>query len=202
MRIDFSINGLIAPKIDFRLNNCKLLIRITHLVIRIELTILILMPRFSNVLRNSIINFCMFLYLATCFLRGTVSLLCRLQAVSKIHVPIYPYLYIISEGDEIVWPCTLFKMLNYFKESASSYLIMIIYKELLIKLFWSVSYSYRKSSKLLKSRLYATRGPVGAHIYANNIDYNKYTPMCNNYNWPKLKLTLKSRQFSWQKTTT
>ena len=30
------------------------------------------------------------------FLRVTVSLLCRLQAASKIHVPIYPYL--ISEG--------------------------------------------------------------------------------------------------------
>ena len=37
----------------------------------------------------------MFLYLATCFLRVTVSLLCRSQAVSKIHVPIYRYL--ISE---------------------------------------------------------------------------------------------------------
>ena len=39
----------------------------------------------------------------TCFLRVTVSLLCRLHAVSKIHVPIYPCL-IISEGDEIVRP--------------------------------------------------------------------------------------------------
>ena len=48
----------------------------------------------------------MFLYLAmrgyqtkilvTCFLRDAVSLLCRLQAVSKIHVPIYSDL--ISEG--------------------------------------------------------------------------------------------------------
>ena len=37
----------------------------------------------------------MFLYLITCFLRVAVSLLYRLQAVSKIHVPIYPYL--ISE---------------------------------------------------------------------------------------------------------
>ena len=33
----------------------------------------------------------------------TVSLLCLLQAVSKIHVPIYPYL--ISKGDEIVRLC-------------------------------------------------------------------------------------------------
>ena len=31
-----------------------------------------------------------------CFLRIMVPLLCRLQAVSKIHVEIYPYL--ISEG--------------------------------------------------------------------------------------------------------
>ena len=39
----------------------------------------------------------MFECLETCFLRVTVSLVCRLQAVSKIHVPIYPCL-IISEG--------------------------------------------------------------------------------------------------------
>ena len=36
------------------------------------------------------------LYLVTRFLRVTVSLLCRLKAVSKIHVPMYPYL--INEG--------------------------------------------------------------------------------------------------------
>ena len=71
---------------------CKLI----DLVIRIELTRTILMPRFSNFLRNFIIHFRMILYLETCFLRVTVSLLCRLQAVSKTHVDIYPYL--ISEG--------------------------------------------------------------------------------------------------------
>ena len=43
----------------------------------------------------------MFLYLETCFLRVTVSLICRLHAVSKIHVPIL----IIMKGDEIVRPC-------------------------------------------------------------------------------------------------
>ena len=32
-----------------------------------------------------------------------VSLVCRLQAVSKIRVPIYPYLLV--KGDEIVRPC-------------------------------------------------------------------------------------------------
>ena len=40
----------------------------------------------------STIHFRMVLYLVTCFLRATVSLLCRLQAVSKIHVPIYSYI--------------------------------------------------------------------------------------------------------------
>ena len=62
------------------------------------------MTRFSNFLKNYIINFRMFLYLETCFLRVTVSSLCRLQTVSKIHVTIYPYL-IIVKGDEIVRPC-------------------------------------------------------------------------------------------------
>ena len=61
------------------------------------------MPRFSNFLKNSSIHFRMFLYLVTCFLSVTVSVLCRLQSVSKIHVPIYPYL--ISKCDEIVLPC-------------------------------------------------------------------------------------------------
>ena len=56
----------------------------------------ILMPWFSNFLRNSTNHFRMFLYLVTCFLSITVSLLYRLQAVSKIHVQIYPN--IISEG--------------------------------------------------------------------------------------------------------
>ena len=61
------------------------------------------MLRFSTFLRNSTIHFRLFLYLETCFMRVAVSLLCRLQAVSQIHVPIYPYL--ISEGNEIVRPC-------------------------------------------------------------------------------------------------
>ena len=73
-------------------NNSKLI----DFQIRIELIRAILMPRCSNFLRNSMIYFRMFLYLETCFLRVTVSLLCRLQAVLKIHVPIYPYQ--ISEG--------------------------------------------------------------------------------------------------------
>ena len=66
------------------------------MVIWIELTWAILIPLFSNFLRNSTIHFHMFLYLGTCFLRVMVSLVCRLQAVSKMHVPIYSYL--ISEG--------------------------------------------------------------------------------------------------------
>ena len=46
----------------------------------------------------------MFLFLETYFPRVTVSLLCLLQAVSKIHVPIFPSL-IIVKGDEIVRHC-------------------------------------------------------------------------------------------------
>ena len=60
------------------------------LVIRIELTRAFLIPQFTTFLRNSLTYFLMFLYLVTCFLRVTVSLLCRLQAVSTKHVPIYP----------------------------------------------------------------------------------------------------------------
>ena len=100
--IDLSINGLSTKNqllsqwtktpYKIKVNNCIVI----DLVIRIELTRLILMPGFSSFLRNSIIHFRMFLYLKTFFLRVTVSLLCRLQAVSKIHVPMYPYL--ISEG--------------------------------------------------------------------------------------------------------
>ena len=45
----------------------------------------------------------MFLYWVTSFPVVTVSLLCLLQAVSKIQVPIYPYL--IVKGDEIVRAC-------------------------------------------------------------------------------------------------
>ena len=99
---NFSVNGLCTENrlqsqqtptpYQIKVNNCKLI----DLVKRIELTRPILMPRFSNILRNSSINFRMFLYFETCFLRVTVSLPCRLQAVSKIHAPIYPYL--IGEG--------------------------------------------------------------------------------------------------------
>ena len=75
------------------------------LKVRIDLTRAILMPQFSNFLRNSIIHFRMFLYLVTCFLRVTDSLQCRLQDESKTHVPIYSYL--ISERKRnysTLWP--------------------------------------------------------------------------------------------------
>ena len=52
-----------------KVNICKLI----DLVIKIELT--------SNFNVTLIIHFRVFLYLETCFLRVTVSLLCRLQAV-------------------------------------------------------------------------------------------------------------------------
>ena len=48
-----------------KVNNCKLI----NLVIRIELTRSIWMPRFSNFLTNSAIYFRMFFYLVACFLR-------------------------------------------------------------------------------------------------------------------------------------
>ena len=90
--IDFSIHGLNTENrlpsqrtptpYKIKVNNCKLL----DLVIRIELTRAILMPRFSNFLRNSTIHFLrIFFYLETCS-----------HGVSKKHVPIYPEL--ISEG--------------------------------------------------------------------------------------------------------
>ena len=95
--IDFTINGLSTenrlrsqrtptPYTKLKLvNNCKL----RDLVIRIELTLAILMPRFSNFLRYSEIHFRTLFYLVICFMRVTVSWLCRhLQAVSKIHVTI------------------------------------------------------------------------------------------------------------------
>ena len=74
------------------LNESKLFV----LVMRIERIRTILIPRFSIFLRNSTVHFRMFLFLVRCFLIVTALLLCRLQAVSKIHVPIYHYL--ISEG--------------------------------------------------------------------------------------------------------
>ena len=63
---------------------------------RIDVTREILSPRPSEFLRSSTIHFRMFLYLLTCFLRVSVSLLRRSQAISTTHVPIFPYL--ISEG--------------------------------------------------------------------------------------------------------
>ena len=101
-----------------KVNNCKLI----DLVIRIELTRAILAPLFSNLLRNSTIHFWMFLYLENCFLRVRVSLLCRLEAVSKIQIEIYPDR--ISEGNQIVRPCdrhsnetvTLMKHVTNFKD--------------------------------------------------------------------------------------
>ena len=81
-----------------------------YLPIRKELTLAILMPLCFNFLRNSCIYLRMFLYLVTCFLRITVWLLCQLQAVSMIHVPVYSYL--ISKGRRncsTLWPAQQLK---------------------------------------------------------------------------------------------
>ena len=86
----------ISPSITTDPNTVQNESKLIDLVIRIKLTRVISMPRFSNFLKNSSIHFHIFLYLVTCFLRVSVSLLCRLQTVLKIHVPIYQYL--ISEG--------------------------------------------------------------------------------------------------------
>ena len=85
--IDLSINGLYTENrirsqrtsqpYKIKVNNFKLI----DLVIRVELTQAILMLRFSNFLRNSIVHFCMYSYLGTYFLRVAVSLLCRLKPV-------------------------------------------------------------------------------------------------------------------------
>ena len=94
-----------SPSITSDPNTVQNKSKLIDLVKRIELTRAILMPRFSNFLRNSTLHFGMFLYLVTCYLRGTVSLLWRLQAVPKIHVPIYPSL--IREGKRncsTLWP--------------------------------------------------------------------------------------------------
>ena len=106
-----SINGL-SPENRLRLQQTpkKYKIKVTHcklidLLIRIELTRAILMLWFSNFMTNLIIHFRMFLYLEIYFLRVTVSLICRLQAISSIHVLIYPDL--ISEGIRncsTLWP--------------------------------------------------------------------------------------------------
>ena len=86
LSIDFSIDGPCTENCPISQRTPNILI---DLVIKIELTRAIFLPRFSNFLRNSTIDFRMFLYLITCFMRVKVSLLCRLQTVSKIQVPIY-----------------------------------------------------------------------------------------------------------------
>ena len=59
-------------------NTVKNLSKLIGLVIRIELTQAILMSQFLNFLRNSTIDFRLFLYLVIiCFLWVTISLLCR-----------------------------------------------------------------------------------------------------------------------------
>ena len=78
--MDFSINGLstenrLRPQrtpipYKIKVNNCKLI----DLVIRIEITREILMPRFSNFLRRSIIHFRMFLYLESLQSLGFVDM--------------------------------------------------------------------------------------------------------------------------------
>ena len=93
-----------SPSITTDPNTVQNLRTLTDLIMRIELTRAILLPRPSDFLRNSTIHFCMFLYLVVCSLRVTVSSLCRLQAVSKTHAPIYSCLTIIVKWDEIVRP--------------------------------------------------------------------------------------------------
>ena len=66
--------------------------KLTDFVMRIELTWAILSPRLAGFQTNMTIHFRQFLYLITCYLRITVSLLCWSQTVPKIHVPIYPYI--------------------------------------------------------------------------------------------------------------
>ena len=56
------------------LNTVQKYSKLIDLVIRIYLTLAILLPRFSNFLRNFIIHFRMYLCLVTCFLRVAVSL--------------------------------------------------------------------------------------------------------------------------------
>ena len=54
--------------------------KLIDFVMRTELIQAILLPRLTDFLRNSTIHFRMCFYLLTCFLRVTVSLLCRSQA--------------------------------------------------------------------------------------------------------------------------
>ena len=86
-----------SPSVTTKPNTVQNQSKLIDLAIIIELTRVFLMPWLSNFLRCSTINLYMFLYLV-CFRVTTVTVLlpCRLEAVSKIHVPIYPNL--ISEG--------------------------------------------------------------------------------------------------------
>ena len=64
-----------------------------------------MLPRFINLQSYSNIHFRMFLYLVTCFLGVTVSLLCLLQVVSKLTC-MFQFISIqFVKGDEIVRPC-------------------------------------------------------------------------------------------------
>ena len=97
--MDFSINGLSLENRlrsqrtptpwKLKVNDYKLI----YLVIRIQLTRLILVPRFTiffEKIRSSIFA-CFYIWKHVSWESWF-----RLQAVSKIHLPIYPYL--ISEG--------------------------------------------------------------------------------------------------------
>ena len=77
------------------------------------------MPRFLNFQRNSIIHIRMLLYLETCFMRVTFLLLCRLQAVSKIHVPIIPILLVKGEFIFNVFIYVELKNVRYIKDCCS-----------------------------------------------------------------------------------
>ena len=75
-----------SPSVTTDPNTVQNLYKLLDFVRRIKLTRAILLLTRANFLRNSTIDFCIFLYLVTCFPRVTVSLLCRLQAVLKIQV--------------------------------------------------------------------------------------------------------------------
>ena len=86
-----------SPSITTNPNTVQNESKLIDLVMWIELTRAILMPRFLNFVRNSTILFACFYIWYT----WAIALLCVLQAASKIHVPIYPYP--ISEGK---WNCS------------------------------------------------------------------------------------------------
>ena len=89
-----------SPSIRTDPNTLQNYSKLIDLVVRIELTRAILMQRIFNFLGNLTIHFRMFLYLGTCFLKVTVSLLCWLQAVCS-NLSLSNYL----KGDQIVRPC-------------------------------------------------------------------------------------------------